>query len=61
MDNWNLRRKSMKPTNKKTKKVAKNIKKGQVDTNSKKMTNKEKARLHDMNQIDWFPMDPYSD
>lgn len=53
----------MKSTKKNTKdkKLTKNIKKMQVNTNSKRMSNKEKAKWSEMNQIDWFPIDPYCD
>ena len=29
--------------------------------NNTKMSNKEKARFSDMNQIEWVPLDPYGD
>lgn len=28
---------------------------------NKRMTNSERAEFDDMNQIDWFPVDPYCD
>lgn len=27
----------------------------------KKLTNKDRAWFSDMNQIDWYPVDPYAD
>lgn len=30
-------------------------------TNQRKLTAKEKAAFSEMNQIEWFPVDPYND
>lgn len=39
----------------------KNNKKGSPRTVCRKMTNTEKVLWEDMNQIEWFPIDPYAD
>ena len=39
----------------------KQAKKPQTNKKPKKMSNKEKAKFSEQNQIDWFPIDPYCD
>ena len=54
----------MKSNNKRNKndnKLKKRIKKNSLHKNQKRMNNKEKANFSDMNSIEWFPIDPYSD
>ena len=44
----------------KTKKQKK-IKQAQQNKTNQKLSAAEHAKLDDMNQIDWFPFDPYCD
>ena len=51
-----------KPINRNAKSKQQHINKNEKPiTSSKKMTNAERILFEDMNQIDWFPIDPYSD
>ncbi|MBR3039262.1 MAG: hypothetical protein IKI20_01210 [Lachnospiraceae bacterium] len=47
-----------KNNNKPTKK---NVKKNNNDTKKTKMTNKDKAKFSEQNQIEWVPIDPLND
>lgn len=40
---------------------SKQVKQNNHIIKNKKVNNAERAKLDDMNQIDWFPVDPYCD
>lgn len=60
-NNWEVKMKG-KNKNTKNKKTNKPAKKMQTKKKySNNISNKETAQWYDMNQIDWFPIDPYCD
>ena len=53
--------KSNNKSNNKNNKKQKNLNKKKSCKSNKKSINDERAWFSDMNQIDWYPVDPYCD
>lgn len=52
----------MKKSESQNKKInKKDTKQVQANKKIKKLSNSERAQFDDMNQIEWFPVDPYCD